>query len=75
MVASFVVALVCAARAAEPCRFDYIGNDPSEWVIDLEKQKSFEHSLAEQAAFYSRDIKNNSDTLERNAGLLVSAAC
>lgn len=36
MVSCFLAALHYAAKAAEPCRFEYVGNDPAEWVVDIE---------------------------------------
>lgn len=73
LVASLCVALFNAIYAARPIPFQYCGNDPKSFVVDIEKGKQIEVILAEQASFYSRDIKMNSTALDQNHSYLWRA--
>jgi hypothetical protein len=46
IIPSLLVALSQAIRAAQPTKFGYSGNDPKEWIVDIEAKKSVTQSLA-----------------------------
>jgi hypothetical protein len=66
LIGFFIVALFAAINAARPTPFGFVGNDPSTWVSDIKAGKALNVSLAEQASFYSKDIKANSACLDEN---------
>jgi hypothetical protein len=61
-----LTAMFFAMRTAMPAGFWYVGNNPSEWVQDIQGGKTWEMSCAEQAAHYAEMIAENNAMMSRN---------
>ena len=68
---AFVIAMLCAILSARPASFQFLGNDPAEWVGDISANKSLHESLAEMAAHYNEMLAHNRKLMKVN-GLLMS---
>jgi hypothetical protein len=66
-------AALCIITAL-PASFWVPGNDPAEWYGDIEKGTPLEVAVGEQAAYFSKHIRENNDFLDRNAKLFFIGA-
>ncbi|PPE81953.1 hypothetical protein C3941_04535 [Kaistia algarum] len=64
------VSMLLAFRAAEPIDFDFLGNDPENWVDDIKRGLTFKDSLTHSAVHYSQQIKDNNKRMSENTKLL-----
>lgn len=71
--AGFLASMALAIRAAKPTDFWFAGNTPTAWAEDVRDGKSFERSLAEQAAWYAEMITDNAECSARADRLLLAA--
>jgi len=69
----FAFAMLRAFAAAEPCDFEYRGNDPKGWVNDIKLGKTRALSLAEQAAHFSVSIAKNSKVMDESMAAMKQA--
>lgn len=70
------VCFACAVLAVAACfpeRFGVVGNDPSNWLKDIEGKKSPKRSQAETAENYDQALKRNRLRMARRRLLLVSS--
>lgn len=59
LIACLVFALIFAVRAARPTPFSFCGNNPLNWVPDINDGRSLHDSMAGQAAIYAQGIRAN----------------
>ena len=57
--AGFIWAAVFAYIATRPIQFEFVGNDPDGWVIDIEGKVSLHNAKAEQCAYCDEMLKSN----------------
>lgn len=64
LVICLLFALVYALRAARPTSFSYCGNNPANWIPDIDQGRSLHESKAGQAAIYAQGIRLNIKCLD-----------
>jgi hypothetical protein len=69
----FLVAMRFAMRSAMPTKFWYVGNSPDQWLSDVQENKTWTRSCAEQAASYADMIADNSKLLKENSASMRTA--
>lgn len=58
-----------AVVSARSIGFEFAGNQPCQWIADIESKKSLLHALAEQCAHYDGMIEANRAAMEGNGRL------
>lgn len=71
--AALFVAAWMAVMSARSVDFEFAGNQASKWVEDIESQKPFLHSLAEQCEHYDGMATSNRKTMADNSRLFNRA--
>lgn len=66
----FVAASYFAYQASKPVNFEFVGNDPSGWVGDVEEGKTLLAAKAEQCAHYDEMLKDNRAAMSRSSEAL-----
>lgn len=72
--AGFTVAAGFAFEAARPIDFHCVGNNPDQWVLDIQNGISLHDALAEQAQHYSEMLNHNREAMEVNSQALFRSA-
>jgi hypothetical protein len=73
IVVGLCFALGFAVYAARPTDFFFAGNNPKNWVPDVDRGMGLTRSLADQAAVYAVDIEKNEKILSDNHRFLKFA--
>jgi hypothetical protein len=70
MLLFLIVAMIIGLFSSRPIKFRVVGNNPKQWVDDINEGKSLHTAKAETAALYWRAIEENHQSLATNARLL-----
>jgi hypothetical protein len=73
MAICFIMSLVYALSACRPIGFASAGNNPRQWIEDIQSSQSLHDSKAEMAAFYGTAIEENRNAME-DAGKRLETA-
>ena len=73
IVAYLAGAGLCIVTAL-PADFWVPGNDPAEWYGDINNSTPLEVAIGEQAAYFSKHIRENNEFLSRNSQLFFAGA-
>jgi hypothetical protein len=64
---SFAIGAALCVWAAWPCDFRTPGNDPNKWYEDIDAGSPLEKAAGDQLQLFDSDIRENNDTLKKNA--------
>jgi cell division septal protein FtsQ len=67
-------ASILAFLATRPVNFDFVGNDPEQWIEDISANIELHAAIAAQVAFYNEMLLANRKTMKRSARLLTAAS-
>ena len=67
------VATILVALAARPASFSTVGNDPENWVEDIETGRSLHQARSDTARIYDAALKKNRQHMKKQTGLINMA--